>query len=85
MLSLVKRTKNNTPSTKNCIYLTLEEERSLFSLKRNKQLLSNFEDWNFKQFKQLEGWDIVVNLPRKSVHEKNKGTFNSSWCIVKNA
>ena len=55
VLVLVKRTKNNTLYILNCGRLTLDDVGP-FSMKRNKQLSSNFEGSNLKKFKQFESW-----------------------------
>ena len=47
VLSLVKR--NKTPFIENCQCLTFDEVRPPLSLKKGKQLLSNFEDLNISR------------------------------------
>ena len=49
----------------NCKFLSLNEVEILPSLKRNKQPLSNFDDWNLKKVKQIEGWDMIQGAFKK--------------------
>ena len=75
VLFLVKRTKINTPSIQNFKFLTLDQKGRLLSVKRkNKRLLSNFEGWNLKKFKELEVWGMC-QVALKNVNAFSKYVF----------
>ena len=47
--------------------MTLNGVGPLISMKRNKQLLSNFEGWNHKKFKHIEDWGMSQVASKESV------------------
>ena len=66
VLFLVKHTKKNSPPSK-LQMLDFGSSDTLLFIKRTKQILSNLGGWNFRKFKELEGWRHGQVASRKKV------------------